>query len=53
MTSPGGVRRALRPDSTWIPFIGAWLTSLDMDGSLPFGETGAWAPVTAVAIRCP
>lgn len=49
----GSLRKALKPNRTWIPVIGSWLDSGIDDTATPFGTTGAWSPTTVCAVRVP
>jgi hypothetical protein len=49
----GSVKKALRPNRTWIPFIGSLLDDGIDDESTPFGTTGAWSPITICATPVP
>lgn len=50
---PGTLRKALRPNRTWIPVLGRLFDDGLDDATVPFGVAGAWAPVTICATRVP
>ena len=49
----GALRRALTPNRSWIPVIGAFLDDGVDDHETAFGMHGAWAPTTVCAVHVP
>jgi hypothetical protein len=49
----GALRKALRPNRTWLPFVGQFLDDGIDDEDVPFGTHGAWSPITICAMPVP